>query len=53
MEWHSEELTRKEAKLRRASQRILACHQVKNSLNDDELAHDQNKNKKLSLVFKK
>ena len=35
-----EELTRKEAKLRRASQRILARHQAQDGLNEDEIEHD-------------
>ena len=40
-EWSGpiEELTRKEAKLRRASQRILAQHQAQDGLNEEEVEH--------------
>ena len=48
-EWSGtvEELTRKEAKLRRASQRILARHQAQDGLNDDEREHDLKQQSKL------
>jgi len=35
-----DELTRKESKLRKASQRILARHQAQDCLSDDEINHD-------------
>jgi len=48
-EWSGtiEELTRKEAKLRRASQRILARHQAQDTLSDDEVSHDLKQKAKL------
>jgi len=54
-EWSGtiEELTRKEAKLRRASQRILARHQAQDSVNEDELAHDLKQKKKLDSSAEK
>ncbi|MFT5717017.1 MAG: transposase [Oleiphilaceae bacterium] len=54
-EWSGtiEELTRKEAKLRRASQRILARHQAQDSLNEDELAHDLKQKIKLDSSAEK
>ncbi len=48
-EWSGtiEELTRKEATLRRASQRILERHQSQDSLNEDERDHDLKQKTKL------
>ena len=48
-EWSGtfEELTRKEAKLRRASQRIIERHQAQDSLSEEELNHDLNQQAKL------
>jgi transposase len=42
-----EELTRKEVKLRKASQRILARHQAQDGLSDDEVNHDLKQKAKL------
>ncbi len=42
-----EELERKEAKLRKASQRILARHQAQDSLSEDEINHDLKQKAKL------
>ena len=42
-----EELTRKEAKLRKASQRILAKHQAQDGLSEDEINHDLKQKAKL------
>jgi len=42
-----DELTRKEAKLRKASQRILAKHQVQDGLSEDEINHDLKQKAKL------
>jgi len=42
-----EELRRKEAKLRRASQRILARHQAQDGLSEDEINHDLKQKAKL------
>jgi len=42
-----EELTRKEAKLRQASQRILARHQAQDGLSEDEISHDLKQKAKL------
>ena len=42
-----EELTRKEAKLRKASQRILARHQAQDGLSEDEVSHDLKQKVKL------
>jgi len=42
-----EELTRKEVKLRKASQRILARHQAQDGLSDDEVSHDLKQKSKL------
>ncbi len=42
-----DELTRKEKKLRKASQRILAKHQAQDSLSDDEVSHDLKQKAKL------
>jgi hypothetical protein len=54
-EWSGtiEELTRKEAKLRRASQRILARHQAQDGLSDDELEHDLKQKTKLDSSAEK
>ena len=41
------ELRRKEAKLRKASQRILARHQAQDGLSDDEVSHDLKQKEKL------
>jgi len=48
-EWSGtfDELERKQAKLRRASQRILARHQAQDSLSEDEIAHDLKQQAKL------
>lgn len=48
-EWSGtfEELTRKEAKLRRASQRILARHQAQDGLTEDDVQHDLKQQQKL------
>ncbi|MDA7747316.1 transposase [Psychromonas sp.] len=48
-EWSGtfEELERKQAKLRRASQRILARHQAQDGLSEDELHHDLKQKEKL------
>jgi len=48
-EWSGtiEELTRKEAKLRRASQRILARHQAQDGLSEEEVEHDLKQKAKL------
>jgi len=48
-EWSGtfEELGRKEAKLRRASQRILKRHQEQDSLKEDEIHHDLKQKEKL------
>ncbi len=48
-EWSGtiEELTGKEAKLRRASQQILARHQDQGALSDDEVSHDIKQKAKL------
>ena len=48
-EWSGtfEELKRKEAKLRKASQRILARHQAQDGLCDDEINHDLKQKEKL------
>jgi len=48
-EWSGtiEELTRKEAKLRRASQRILARHQAQDGLDEVEVEHDLKQKAKL------
>jgi transposase len=48
-EWSGtfEELQRKENKLRRASQRILARHQAQDALTDDEINHDLKQQEKL------
>ena len=48
-EWSGtfEELQRKEAKLRRASQRILARHQAQDGLNEVEVKHDLKQKAKL------
>jgi hypothetical protein len=48
-----EELTRKEAKIRRASQRILARHQAQDGLSDNELEHDLKQKIKLDASAKK
>ncbi len=42
-----DELTRKESKLRKASQRILARHQAQDCLSDDEINHDLKQKAKL------
>ena len=42
-----DELTRKEAKLRKASQRILAKHQAQDGLSEDEINHDLKQKAKL------
>ena len=42
-----DELTRKEEKLRKASQRILARHQAQDSLSDDDVSHDLKQKAKL------
>jgi hypothetical protein len=42
-----EELIRKEAKLRNASQRILARHQAQDGLSEDEVSHDLKQKEKL------
>lgn len=42
-----EELRRKEAKLRKASQRILARHQAQDSLSEDDVNHDLKQKTKL------
>ncbi len=42
-----DELTRKEDKLRKASQRILAKHQAQDGLSDDEVSHDLKQKAKL------
>jgi hypothetical protein len=54
-EWSGtfEELTRKEAKLRRASQRILARHQAQDGLNDEEVDHDLKQKAKLDRCAEK
>ena len=54
-EWSGtiEELSRKEAKLRRASQRILARHQSQDSLNEDEQVHDLKQKMKLDSSAEK
>jgi len=54
-EWSGtiEELTRKEVKLRRASQRILAKHQAQDGLNEDEINHDLKQKAKLDNSAKK
>ena len=48
-EWSGtiEELTRKEAKLRKASQRILARHQAQDGLSEDDTQHDLKQKAKL------
>ncbi len=48
-EWSGtfEELTRKEAKLRKASQRILARHQAQDGMAEDEINHDLKQKEKL------
>ncbi|WP_299669220.1 transposase, partial [uncultured Psychromonas sp.] len=48
-EWSGtfDELERKQAKLRRASQRILARHQAQDSLSEDEITHDLKQQAKL------
>ncbi len=48
-----EELTRKEAKLRKASQRILARHQAQDGLSDDEVSHDLKQKTKLDSSAEK
>lgn len=54
-EWSGtiEELTRKEAKLRRASQRILARHQAQDGLDADEIEHDLKQKAKLDSSAEK
>jgi transposase len=54
-EWSGtiEELTRKEAKLRRASQRILARHQAQDGLNEEEVDHDLKQKAKLDSSAEK
>jgi transposase len=54
-EWSGtiEELTRKEAKLRRASQRILARHQAQDTLSEDEVSHDLKQKAKLDSSAEK
>jgi len=54
-EWSGtiEELTRKEAKLRRASQRILARHQAQDGLNEEEVNHDLKQKAKLDSSAEK
>lgn len=49
MEWSGtfEELKRKEVKLRKASQRILARHQAQDGLGDDVINHDLKQKEKL------
>ena len=48
-EWSGtfEELGRKQAKLRRASQRIIARHQAQDGLSEDEVQHDLKQKEKL------
>ena len=48
-EWSGtvEELTRKEAKLRRASQRIISRHQAQDGMSEDEVEHDLKQKAKL------
>jgi len=46
-----DELERKQAKLRRVSQRILARHQAQDSLNEDEITHDLKQQVKLDEVL--
>ena len=48
-EWSGtfDELERKQAKLRRASQRILARHQAQDNSNEDDLSHDLKQKAKL------
>ena len=54
-EWSGtiEELTRKEAKLRRASLRILARHQAQDGLDENEITHDIKQKEKLDNSAKK
>ena len=52
-EWSGtfDELERKQAKLRRASQRILARHQAQDGLSEDEVAHDLKQQSSLIKVL--
>ncbi|WP_417697865.1 IS1182 family transposase [Psychromonas sp.] len=54
-EWSGtfDELERKQAKLRRASQRILERHQAQDSLGEDEVAHDLKQKAKLDKSAEK